>query len=72
VPNPTLHSPTPPALSHGRLSSLTPKGRLTVQLIRLEQLVDQLAESEQASLMIQLAILVRTAHSRVAFRKVVA
>jgi hypothetical protein len=47
-----------------------PLQRITALLIRLDHLVDQLTEAEQASLADELASSVRCAHSRVALRTV--
>ena len=49
--------------------ALTPKGRLTVQLYRLETLLDDLTEAEQASLVEALTPIVRVARSRVDARQ---
>ena len=70
MPNPTLHSPITLTPARSRISSLTPKGQLTAQLIRLEHLVDSLTESERQDLAAELAPIVRVARSRVALRTV--
>ncbi len=63
------HSPTAPPPVNGRVSALTPKGLLSVQLYRLQDLVDLLTDAERLDLVTELTPFVRCARARVESRQ---
>ena len=58
MPTPTREKPTI------RTVALTAKGRLTVQLLKLEAALDRLSEAEQRDLLDELEPIVRVVRSR--------